>query len=334
MGVPTTLRGISGTASNNSPAGTDAVGSTADDYLRGIQASFRQYLAGQSSTVTPSAGVADLTTATGHWVPIAGTSTITGLGSEAAGIEYVLAFSANPLLLNSTALACPSGANLQANTADYCVAESLGGGNWRLWGLTRAADKFSLLTEDTAPDLTADFVETYDNSATTEKKVLLGRLNGTLGTKTATTSGTTVDFTGLPAWIKRITIMLVGVSTSGASDMQIQIGDSSSGIETTGYLGAGNRNGGAVTSTANFTTGFGIHSGAATSVIHGSMTLTLVEASSNTWVASSNFGFSDTAQTLDGGGSKALAGTLDRVRLTTVNGTDTFDAGAMNILYE
>jgi hypothetical protein len=33
-------------------------------------------------------------------------------------------------------------------------------------------------------------------------------------------------------------------------------------------------------------------------------------------------------------GSKTLAGTLDRIRITTVNGTDTFDAGQINILYE
>lgn len=34
------------------------------------------------------------------------------------------------------------------------------------------------------------------------------------------------------------------------------------------------------------------------------------------------------------GSIKTLSATLDRVRLTTVNGTDTFDAGLVNIIYE
>lgn len=139
MGVPTTLRGISGTANNNSPAGTDVVGTSADDYIRGVQAVVRQYLAGQSSTVAPSAGVADLTTATGHWVPVSGSSTITGLGSEDAGIEYILTFTGAPILVNSSSLALPGAATVQAATADVCVAESLGSGNWRLWGYQKAS---------------------------------------------------------------------------------------------------------------------------------------------------------------------------------------------------
>jgi len=35
-----------------------------------------------------------------------------------------------------------------------------------------------------------------------------------------------------------------------------------------------------------------------------------------------------------GAGTKTISGVLDRIRLTTVNGTDTFDAGSVNILYE
>jgi hypothetical protein len=35
-----------------------------------------------------------------------------------------------------------------------------------------------------------------------------------------------------------------------------------------------------------------------------------------------------------GGFQVSLSGTLDRIRLTTVNGSDTFDAGSINIIYE
>lgn len=41
-----------------------------------------------------------------------------------------------------------------------------------------------------------------------------------------------------------------------------------------------------------------------------------------------------TAVASTSGGTISLAGALDNVRLTTVNGTDTFDAGSINILYE
>ena len=39
-------------------------------------------------------------------------------------------------------------------------------------------------------------------------------------------------------------------------------------------------------------------------------------------------------QSLYGGGNVTLGGALDRIRVTTVNGTDLFDAGSINIMYE
>ena len=47
------------------------------------------------------------------------------------------------------------------------------------------------------------------------------------GTAVASTSGTSIDFTGIPSWVKRITVMFNGVSTSGTSFKQIQIGSGS-----------------------------------------------------------------------------------------------------------
>ena len=55
------------------------------------------------------------------------------------------------------------------------------------------------------------------------------------GTAVASTSGTSIDFTSIPSWVKRITLMLAGVSTNGTSDPLIQLGDSG-GIENTGYV--------------------------------------------------------------------------------------------------
>jgi hypothetical protein len=148
----------------------------------------------------------------------------------------------------------------------------------------------------------------------------------TSGTAIASTSGTSIDFTGIPSWAKRITVMFQGVSTNGTSVPLVQIGAGS--VTTSGYLGS-SANAGAQ---ANYTTGFGIQSALATNVRHGVMTLTLVTG--NTWVANGVFGLSDSANFIATGGSIALGGTLDRVRITTVNGTDTFDAGTINLLWE
>jgi hypothetical protein len=157
-------------------------------------------------------------------------------------------------------------------------------------------------------------------------------LNGgsiTSGTAVASTSGTVIDFTGIPSWAKRITVLLNGVSTNGASLLNIQIGSGS--IQTSGYSGyywlAGSLRG--LFSSAFIIVG----QSAASSINYGSVTLSLI--GSNTWVetgivADSIYALASTQSC----GSTALSGSLDRIRLTTANGTDTFDAGSVNIMYE
>ena len=168
------------------------------------------------------------------------------------------------------------------------------------------------------------------NSVTINSGAVLGI---TSGTAVASTSGTSIDFTGLPAWVKRITVMFVGVSTSGTSSPLIQLGAGSP--TTSGYLGANwwTTHTGS-NQVANFSTGFGLNllNGAAAAVYHGSIVCTL--QTNNTWACSFVLGQSNATSASNGAGSIALSGTLDRVRITTVNGTDTFDAGSINILYE
>lgn len=161
-----------------------------------------------------------------------------------------------------------------------------------------------------------------------------GPFGGFQMTYTASTSGTSIDFTGIPAGVKKVIIMFVGVSTSGTSNLLFQIGDSG-GIETTGYLGTGSVTTGVSTTATNFTTGFGVNTTSAANVIHGAVTLFLADLSSNTWVASGVFGLSSSAAQACTAGSKSLSpGPLDRVRITTVGGSDTFDAGNINVIYE
>jgi hypothetical protein len=154
------------------------------------------------------------------------------------------------------------------------------------------------------------------------------------GTAVASTSGTFVDFTGIPSWVKKITVMFDGVSTNGTSQPYLQLGDSG-GVETTGYVGAV----GSISTSANttnastsVTAAFALYSGtvSASEVIHGSVQIS--NLSGNVWTISGSLLSGARAVVI--GGSKTLSATLDRIRLTTVNGTDTFDAGTINILFE
>lgn len=155
----------------------------------------------------------------------------------------------------------------------------------------------------------------------------------TAATAQASTSGTSIDFTSIPSWAKRITVMLNGVSVSGTSVILIQLGDSG-GVETTGYLSVGSRIAGSSASSASYTTGFGLSStNAAASTYSGSITLSLIDTS-NTWVANGVASETSSGYTTFTSGNKQTSATLDRVRVTTVNGTDTFDAGSINIMYE
>ena len=151
------------------------------------------------------------------------------------------------------------------------------------------------------------------------------------GTAVASTSGTSITFSSIPSWVKRVTVNLSGVSTNGISNWLFQVGAGS--VTTSGYLGCGSRaaNGGGWVN-VNFTTGFGVCFDTSSAVAHGSVVFCLISA--NTWACSGIVNRSDTSVVGSTAGSIALGGTLDRVVITTVNGTDTFDAGVINILYE
>jgi hypothetical protein len=151
----------------------------------------------------------------------------------------------------------------------------------------------------------------------------------TLATAQATTSGTSIDFTGIPSWAKRVTVMFDKVSANGSSFFLVQLGDSG-GFETSGYesfLTAA----ATTVGTDNTTAGFRAGGGNAARSYRGIIQVCLL--SGNTWVASGTLN-DWAANNAYVSGSKTLSDTLTQVRLTTVNGTDTFDAGSVNIMYE
>jgi len=152
------------------------------------------------------------------------------------------------------------------------------------------------------------------------------------GTAVASTSGTSVDITGIPSWVKRVTIMFNDVSTSGTSNPVIRLG-TAGGIDSSAnyYAMCGNINTSGAASATNYTTGFGILSSSAANSIVGSFVVTNI--SGNIWIMSGTF-----AQNTSNAnwiiGRIGLSGVLTQLRVTTLGGTDTFDAGSINILYE
>jgi hypothetical protein len=151
------------------------------------------------------------------------------------------------------------------------------------------------------------------------------------GTAVASTSGTSVDFTSIPSWVKRITVILRGFSTSGTSNYLLQLGSGS--VQTTGYLSTSMSGGTGVASIIS-TSGMIFYNPAAAGSSVSSGSTVFVNISGNAWVCTGTYAETDVARMTYHGGDVSLSGTLDRVRLTTVNGTDTFDAGTVNIFYE
>ena len=176
----------------------------------------------------------------------------------------------------------------------------------------------------TSPTMTGAVVSSMASSVITA---------GTAVPYTSFTTTTYNDFTGIPSWVKRITVMLSGVSTSGTSNLVLRAG-TSGGIDSTNYTS----NRGTINNTSVFatttTTGFDIASFATAAILQKG-NIILNNISGNVWVASGSMSDSGT-QISNFSGTVSLSGTLDRVRITTVGSpaTDTFDAGTVNILYE
>ena len=154
----------------------------------------------------------------------------------------------------------------------------------------------------------------------------------TLGTAVATTSGTSINFTGIPAWAKEIVVMLSGVSTNGTSPYMLQLNG-----EVAGYSSmTGSHNVAATALGASVvTTGLGFLPLPVEAItVQARIELTLLDSATNTWVMSAEACNVDgTAFISSSAGAKSLSAALSSIQLTTVGGVNTFDAGSMNILY-
>lgn len=146
----------------------------------------------------------------------------------------------------------------------------------------------------------------------------------------ASTSGTFIDFTGIPSWARRVTVMFSGASSSGGSYWQIQLYATT--LVTTGYNSICTSTVAAALATQAITSGFNINVPSAADITSGIVIITNVTG--NQWAYQSSLGSQSTNRNNTGGGGISLASALTGLRITTVNGTDTFDAGTVNVMYE
>jgi hypothetical protein len=178
------------------------------------------------------------------------------------------------------------------------------------------------------------------SNGSTKLSVLSTGVSGTLFQGTAVTaatgSPTSIDFTSIPSWVKRVTVMCAGMSYNATATPMIQLGTSGGIDSTSNYVGSSvSLVTGTTTESALNTVGFNIGPSSVAAVVFNlTVTLSLLNASTNQWICAVSGGASNTAVGYAGGGNKTLTGTLDRVRITTLLGTATFDAGTINIQYE
>lgn len=179
---------------------------------------------------------------------------------------------------------------------------------------------------------TKDYVDTT-SAAAAAAVVVPATLAPTLlvaGTSVSA-SGVAIDLTGIPSWARRVTVLFDTLSVNGSSSLLVQIGDSG-GIETTGYNGSGGIIGASTATSTLFTTGFGLRTSDASDVISGALVISRI--SGNKWTASGTFGRHTFAAAGMTGGVKTLSDVLTQIRVTTVGGSDTFDSGTLNVMYE
>lgn len=151
----------------------------------------------------------------------------------------------------------------------------------------------------------------------------------------ATQSGTFKDFSGIPSWARRVTLLLYGLSTSGASDILIQLGSSATPLSS-GYINGQSvfsSSSGVLNSTS--TAGIPIYNNSATYIWTGRIVLDLLEPGLHNWVVTATLNNTITSPAaVISTGVAPLTAALSMVRITTASGTPTLDAGYASISWE
>lgn len=148
-------------------------------------------------------------------------------------------------------------------------------------------------------------------------------------------SGVSTDATGIPSWVTEIHLKFAGLSTNGTSIPILQLGGAG-GIEATGYSGSVGITTNVPSATATFvTTGLALAIGnAAASILNGTIIISRIDSSTNLWSMTFVGSFGSGGAMIYASADKSLSQTLDRIRLTTVAGTDSFDGGTVSLSYQ
>ena len=366
MAVPTSIDDLSATAASNGPDGATDLPSAYDDYIRAVSAFIRQLRDGKefppllssvsgTDTITASAPAAITAYAAGQRFSFVASATNTGavtlninsLGAKDVTKRGTTALVAGDITSGQIVLVEYDGTRFQLVGATSSASDTVSGivelatnaeaqtGTDATRAVTPAA-----LASVTATETRAGLVE-LATTAEAQTATDTARAITPAGLKAAqivqpsapTVTGTAIDFTSIPSWVKRVTVLFSGLSGSGTSNFMVQLG-TASGFETSGYSGIAVRDGGSgnVYSSA-FSSGFLLRdSVAAANTYFGRMVFERID--STTWVATGTNTRAATDESAFMNGAKTLSGALTQVRFTTVGGADTFDAGAINCLYE
>ena len=287
--VSATLAGWSSTTASNSPAGSTSIGTGLDDNLRELQGVVVRGLSHKGADIA-SAGTTDIGAIEGLMHDITGTTTITGLGTVRAGIWKVLKFEgAVPVIHNGTSNILPGAANITTADGDVAVVMSEGSGNWRWLHYQRAIQ---------SPDRTV------------------------IGTPVSLSS-TSTDISGIPTGIRRFNLILNPLSFDNTAAPRVQIGPAA-GVESANYSGTITTCVATATATAS-ASGIDFLSGTAagTYIVH--ISGVLIDPATNKWSFSITGARTDSGDSFVGVVTKALAGPLSVVRVTSVAGTASFD---------
>lgn len=203
-----------------------------------------------------------------------------------------------------------------------------------------ASNRTITLPDATTTIVGTDTTQTLTNKTLTSPTLTSPTISGTpvinaslitSGTAITLTNQTAPEFINIPSWVKRITLMVQGLSASGSGTPLVQLGTGSTTYTTSGYLSTtGSMDNGTV-GAQNYTTGFGFRSLNSANILHGNIIITNIGGTS--WTATGNIAWSNLALIAMIGGSISLGAQLTAVRLF-IDGTQFFDAGTVNILYE
>lgn len=290
-------------------------------------------------SVTGTSSLTGAVTQTGSstaasFIPTGSSVPTNGMYLSAANTVNIATNSTNQVAISSTGIVTGTAGNLMliqgtsVSTATTSFTASISGTTMTVTAV--ASGTIAVGQVITGTGVTAGTVITALGTGTGSTGTYTVSASQTVASTTITIVG--LDFLSIPSWVKRITVMFNGVSTNGTSKLILQVGSGS--VTSSGYLGACVQTVDLNTPTGvNNSSGFQLDNAAnAAGIRYGQIVLALI--SGNTWTQTGIVSRSDTAAVSNSGGVIALSGTLDRVRITTVSGTDTFDAGSINIQYE